>query len=263
MTNKVDVLDHGYVRLVDSMGSDLTVVNSARVSFNKESEWEEYFEAENTITLRDSEGIPKDYFYQPAQFRLKAADKRLLKYLAEHGHWSPFRHCVLSFEIYAPMMVVRQWGKYRVGSVFSFEDSDDPIETWNESSRRYVTEEPEFYIPEVWRRAPENKKQGSGEAVNEESQTNMQDEYEDRLRRSFYSYNYALDLGVCAEQARLFLPAYALYIRARWTVSLQGVIHFLQQRLQEDSQWEIQQFAAAVRDLAKPLFPESFEVMGL
>lgn len=91
----------------------------------------------------------------------------------------------------------------------------------------------------------------------------MQDEYEDRLRRSFYSYNYALDLGVCAEQARLFLPAYALYIRARWTVSLQGVIHFLQQRLQEDSQWEIQQFAAAVRDLAKPLFPESFEVMGL
>lgn len=131
------------------------------------------------------------------------------------------------------------------------------------NSRRYVTEEPEFYIPDVWRSAPENKKQGSGEPVDSEKSS--------ELIQCLYQlgeiaegwYKHALNVGVCAEQARLFLPAYALYIRSRWTVSLQGVIHFLQQRLGEDSQWEIQQYANAVLELTKTKFPESMEVWGL
>jgi len=234
--SRVDVLDHGYVRLVGVLGDDLTVVNAARVSFEKESD------------------------------HLSKRDTRLLRYLAEHNHTSPCRHAVLSFEVYAPMMVMRQWGKYRVGSVWSFEDSDDPIETWNESSRRYVTEEPRFYVPrpEQWRSAPENKKQGSGDPISDESTTNpLTDSLDDIVGQGLRYYNMALERGVCAEQARLFLPAYAMYIRARWTVSLHGVIHFLQQRLHEDAQWEIREYARAVYQLAQPKFPESFAAFGL
>lgn len=257
--SKVNVLDHGYVRLVDVMGSDLSVVNAARVSFDKESEWgigeeivDNYINEDGSVIFQS---LPRTF--------LKNADKRLLRYLAEHGHSSPFRHATLSFEIYAPLMVMRQWGKYRVGSSWVFEDSDDPIETWNESSRRYVTEEPVFYIPDVWRSAPENKKQGSGEPISESwKQGKFSRWLAGDVTSALVAYKAALSNGVCAEQARLFLPAYAMYIRARWTVSLQGVIHFLQQRLKDDTQWETVQFAQAVRELAQPRFPESFEVFA-
>ena len=235
--NRIDVLDHGYVRLVDVLGDDLTVVNAARVSFEKESD------------------------------HLSERDTRLLRYLAEHDHTSPFRHAVLSFEVYAPLMVMRQWGKYRVGSVWSFEDSDDPLETWNESSRRYVTEEPTFYVPnpEQWRTAPAIKKQGSGPPFDADDATPhiATDILRKAVRDGVRRYQEAMEHGVCTEQARLFLPAYAMYIRARWTVSLHGVIHFLQQRLHEDAQWEIRQYAEAVRELTRERFPQSLKVWGL
>jgi len=112
----IQVLDKGYVRLVNSMGSDLTVVNAARVSYSKES------------------------------FELNEKDIRLIKFLAREGHTSPFRHAILQFEIYAPLMVARQWWKYVVGSAH-YEGTGDSLEAWNESSRRYITEEPQFYIP--------------------------------------------------------------------------------------------------------------------
>jgi len=236
------------------MGSDLSVVNAARVSFNKESELVVDGYIHDNETGAD---------HVPVNPRLNAADKRLLRYLAEHNHTSPFRHAVLSFEIYTPLMVMRQFGKYRVGSSWLFEDSDDSIETWNESSRRYVTEEPVFYIPDVWRSAPEHKKQGSGEPSPDYTNILFSNLLQQRVEHCSDLYEKALKNGICAEQARLFLPAYAMYIRARWTVSLQGVIHFLQQRLAEESQWEIQQFAEAVRELAQPRFPESFEVFNI
>ncbi|WP_306472719.1 FAD-dependent thymidylate synthase [Bacillus toyonensis] len=126
----INVLDKGYVRLVDTMGCDLSVVNSARVSYDKES-----------TELTDK-------------------DIRLIKFLAREGHTSPFRHATVQFEIYAPLMVARQHWKYIVGS-------DHTMDAWNESSRRYVTEEPTFYIPKEneWRKAPENSKQGSGNLI--------------------------------------------------------------------------------------------------
>lgn len=223
--NKINVLDKGYVRLVDVMGSDLSVVNAARVSYAKES---------------------KD---------LTEKDIKLIKFLAREGHTSPFRHAFLQFEIYAPLMVARQWWKYVVGS-------DHVMDSWNESSRRYITEEPEFYIPNPseWRQAPENSKQGSGGMLeNEELALHFTEELEELIRIGERVYDEALINGVAPEQARLFLPAYGMYVRWYWSTSLQSVCHFLAQRFEHDAQKEIQNYAKAILELAKPTFPYSIE----
>ena len=119
------------VTLVDHMGTDLSVVNAARVSFNKKSQWGHHV---------PGQGI----------FELKKGDIKLIQYLAKHGHWTPFGHATLSYHIKAPIFVARQLVKHQVGLV------------WNEVSRRYVEDEPEFYFPNVWRSRPVDKKQGSG-----------------------------------------------------------------------------------------------------
>ncbi|ANS49299.1 MULTISPECIES: FAD-dependent thymidylate synthase [Bacillus cereus group] len=221
----INVLDKGYVRLVDTMGCDLSVVNSARVSYDKES-----------TELTDK-------------------DIRLIKFLAREGHTSPFRHATLQFEIYAPLMVARQHWKYIVGS-------DHTMDAWNESSRRYVTEEPMFYVPNIdeWRLAPENSKQGSGETISADDSRSYFTEYlEEYIEKGEQLYNQALKEGICAEQARLFLPAYGMYVRYYWTASLQSVVHFLNQRLAHDAQLEIQSYAKAVLELSKEIFPVSID----
>src|SRR5690625_4327029 len=126
--NKIDVLDKGYVILHETMGNDLNIVNAARVSYNKKKE------------------------------ELDTKDARLIKYLAKHDHTSPFRHATLQFEVYAPLMIARQWWKYVIGGAHQ-------MDAWNESSRRYITEEPVFHVPNIdeWRSKPENSKQGSGD----------------------------------------------------------------------------------------------------
>jgi thymidylate synthase (FAD) len=222
MNEMINVLDKGYVRLVNVMGSDLSVANSARVSYDKEST------------------------------ELSEKDARLIRFLAREGHTSPFRHATLQFEMYAPLMVARQHWKYVVGS-------DHTMDAWNESSRRYITEDPTFYVPEAfeWRKAPENSKQGSGEPLHPDSGQFFTHALEAFIEKSEKLYNDALECGICAEQARLFLPAYGMYVRYYWTASLQSVAHFLQQRLAHDSQVEIQEYAKAVKALAEPHFPVS------
>jgi thymidylate synthase (FAD) len=222
MNEMINVLDKGYVRLVNVMGSDLSVVNSARVSYDKEST------------------------------ELLEKDARLIRFLAREGHTSPFRHATLQFEMYAPLMVARQHWKYVVGS-------DHTMDAWNESSRRYITEEPSFYIPRIseWRSAPENSKQGSGKPVIPEIGLYFTKNLEKLIAEGERLYDKALEEGICAEQARLFLPAYGMYVRYYWTASLQSVAHFLQQRLAHDSQVEIQEYAKAVKALAEPHFPVS------
>jgi thymidylate synthase (FAD) len=224
---KIDVLNLGYVGLVSTMGSDLEVANSARVSFDKRSEL-------------DMTGL------------LKSTDKKLIDFLWKEEHTSPFRHCVLSFEIYAPLMVARQHWKYAVASTFV-----DDQNGWNESSRRYITEEPEFYIPTAndWRSAPENSKQGSGEPINYGLGIELTMRLFNLIEAAEEEYNHAMELGVCAEQARLFLPAYGMYVRYRWTTSLHGLMNFLQQRLAHDAQKEITEYAIALRALAEEEFP--------
>jgi thymidylate synthase (FAD) len=220
----IHVFDTGYVKLHDVMGSDLTVVNAARVSYNRK------------------------------KTELDDRDHRLIRFLAQHGHTSPFRHATLQFEIYAPLMIARQWWKYCIGS-------DHVMDAWNESSRRYVTEEPEFYLPTQteWRSAPANSKQGSGSIVSDELGFEMMATLDRHIQEGESLYKWAMDKGICAEQARLFLPAYAMYVRWYWTGSLQSVAHLISQRLKPDAQFEFQEYAKAVYLLTREHFPVSLE----
>ncbi len=222
LENTIQVLDKGYVRLVDTMGSDLSVVNAARASFAKESK------------------------------ELEKKDVQLIDFLIRENHMSPFRHAFATFEFKAPLMVARQHWKYVVGS-------DHTMDSWNESSRRYVTMEPEFYIPgvEEWRLAPEDKKQGSGGPIGPWIGSILTDELNRYIEQGEALYKMAMDNNVAAEQARLFLPAYGMYVVYRWTCSLQSIALFLNQRLEEAAQVEIRDYARAVLALIQPIFPVS------
>ena len=225
---KIDVLDQGYVRLVDQMGTDLSVANAARVSYDKES------------------------------LEMSEKDSKLIKFLWEENHTSPFRHAAVTFEVYAPLVVARQWWKYAVASTHV-----DDQNGWNESSRRYITENEEFYIPKgnQWRSKPENSKQGSGEPLPSDIGGWFTGKLWDTVEAGKDLYNKAMEAGIAPEQARLFLPAYGMYVRWRWTVSLHGALTFLEQRLPSDAQKEIQEYAQAVRDLIKEAFPVTYEVV--
>lgn len=225
---KIDVLDHGYVRYDKHMGDDLDVVNSAKVSYDKAS----------------------------AEFKEREA--KLLAFLMREQHLSVLRHSAVTFEVYAPLMVARQWFKYAVGSTHVEEQFG-----WNESSRRYITEEPTFYIPDPmsWRSKPENSKQGSGEYLPLHIGDYLTSDLEEILDKCLALYDKALEQGVAPEQARLFLPAYGMYVRWRWTASLASVLHFLHQRLADDAQKEIQDYAHAVYGIIHPLWPNTVSYM--
>lgn len=220
------VLDRGYVRLFDHFGSDLSVVNSARVSYNKRKE------------VFDDK------------------DRSLVNFLIREGHTSPFRHAGFTLEIYAPLFVARQWWKYAVASSHL-----DDQNGWNESSRRYVTEEAEFYTPaaDQWRSAPENSKQGSGEELDASVGGHWTDRLLSLQEAGEYYYQLAMKSDIAPEQARLFLPAYGMYVRWVWTTSLQGALNFLDQRLDHASQYEIQLYAREVEDYVRELFPVVYE----
>lgn len=222
----ISVLDHGYVKLVSNMGSDLDVVNAARVSYDKE-----------VSSLGDK-------------------DVKLINFLVKHKHDSTLRHCVMTFEVYAPLMVARQWYKHAVSS----SHLDDQL-GWNESSRRYITEKEQFYIPAVseWRSAPENSKQGSGEPVHIDTGAKCLQRLRASVTRGIHDYEEALQDGVAPEQARLLLPAYAMYVRWRWTASLNAILHFISLRDKADAQYEIQQYAKAVSASVEEYYPLTLE----
>ena len=216
---EIQVLNKGFVRLIDHMGSDLSVVNAARVSFGKVK-----------ATFEDS-------------------DAKLVDYLAEHEHTSPFRHTALTLHVKAPIFVFRQWMKHRIGSEF------------NEISGRYVEfPEDEFFVPEAFRRQAKVNKQGSEGAIDEANQTRALETYLESCRSAVAHYKELLALGVCREQARCVLPL-ALYSEVYWTVSLQAVAHFIRLRADAHAQWEIQQYAAAVRAVVEPLFPVGLKAL--
>lgn len=224
---RIDVLDKGYVKLIHSVGEDLTVVNSARASYEKESA------------------------------ELSPRDSGLINFLISNDHTSVLRHCFITFEFRAPLMVARQHFKYAIGSNFG-----EFMTGWNEASRRYINDNTEFYIPSLdeWRSAPENSKQGSGDMLSDGDGLKLTRALVDYVWQGEELYDWAIKtLNVAPEQARLFLPAYGLYVSYYWSASLQSVLHFLDQRLAHDSQREIQQYAQAVLQLAEPLFPVTFE----
>ena len=225
--DKIDVLDEGYVRLVDTLGNDASVVNAARVSYDKE------------IELMDEK------------------DEKLMVWLWENEHTSPFRHAAMTFEVYAPLFVARQWWKYAVGS-----SHVDDQNGWNESSRRYITENEQFYVPMdlEWRSKPENSKQGSGEPLDEYIGKDLTDKLIKTISLGTSLYHEAMNAGVAPELARLFLPAYGMYVRWRWTASLHSIMHFVNQRVEHDAQFEIQEYAKAVRELMASAFPTTSKI---
>ena len=208
------------VKLIDHMGSDLSVVNAARVSFAKHNH---IFDIDN--------------------------DTKLINYLAKHNHWSPFGHASLQFHIKAPVFVARQLVKHQIGL------------TWNEMSRRYVDDEPEFYIPDTWRGSAENKKQGSSDkSININSRGRLIDEYQSTLRRAKWTYEYLLRRGVCPEQARMVLPQ-AMMTEWYWSGTLYAFSRVCNLRCKPDAQLETQFIANQIDELTEELFPVSWKAL--
>ena len=219
------------VTLVDSMGTDLSVVNAARVSFNKKSQWEKF--------------IPGMGIYE-----LSKGDTKLIQYLARHGHWTPFGHCTLSYHIKAPIFVARQLVKHQVGLV------------WNEVSRRYVEDLPEFWMPTVWRGRPTDKKQGSSEEEIKWLDRELRPgrAVRDLCEYAVEIYERMLDAGIAPEQARMVLPQNT-YTEWYWTGSLYAFARVCGLRCKGDTQEETRRTAWKIHDLAKEKFPVSWEAL--
>ena len=213
----------GSVSLIDDMGSDLSVVNAARVSFAKTSQWESIPEAGPT------EGL------------LKYEDERLISYLAKHDHWSPFGHASAQFHIKAPVFVARQLVKHQVGLV------------WNEVSRRYVDYEPEFYEPTEWRLAAENKKQGSSDETVEYDISPLHENCKE-------VYQYMLKDGIAPEMARMVLPQ-SMMTEWYWSGTLMAFARVCNLRCKPDAQLETREICDDIDLAMAELFPHSWEAL--
>lgn len=227
------------VKYINHLGSDLDVVNAARVSFDKESDWE-------------SEALcPTDPFTGgklPPYNRLKEQDAKLIDYLAKHKHWSPFSHCYLKFRIKAPIFVARQLQKHTVGLA------------WNEVSRRYVDSEPEFYFPDFWREKAENVKQGSSLEPNDAYEDNMGFGPEFYVAVLRDEYLRLISCGVCPEQARMILPQNTV-TEWIWSGSLAAFARVVKLRTDPHSQYETSLVAHGIKYHLDNLFPISTEAL--
>ena len=212
---------------IDHMGSDLSVVNAARVSFGKKSTW-----AGQEDGLDDGEG---------GMGVLNDTDSKLIHYLAKHKHMSPFGHAFASFHVKAPVFVARQLVKHK-------------FLRWNEISRRYVDTEPEFYEPEHWRGRSEDKKQGSDGIVQIYMDQGMQ------WYRQMTAYENLINNGVCPEQARMVLPQ-SMMTEWYWSGSLDAFADMCNLRCKPDTQAETRLVADSISGRMIHLFPESWEAL--
>ena len=207
----------GFIKLIDKMGSDLTVVNAARVSFNKR----------------------KDSFND--------SDEKLINFLAKHNHWTPFSQCQLQFHVKMPIFVARQHFKSSIGL------------TRNEVSRRYVKNEPEFWLPETLRKSTENVKQGSSLEMVENNNSLI-----DEMKKHHYAcnelYEKLLANNVCAEQARVVLPQ-SMMTEFIETGSLSAYARIYGLRSEKTAQFEIQQYAIGYGEIIEKLFPVSWKAL--
>jgi thymidylate synthase (FAD) len=223
----------GFVELMDVFGSDLTVANAARVSFNKESCFEE---------------VDDEISGKVVGKKLKKQDAALIKYLAEHRHDSPFFHPILRFRIKMPIFVVREWYRHVIGF------------TRNEVSRRYVTFAPEFFIPSKLRQRHSNLKQGSKSDV-VDNNTKLKNEMNLYCKAAVDYYNQLLETeNVCPEQARMILPQ-SMYTEFVETASLAGYARLVRLRVEKSAQKEIQEYAQRVSKLVEKHFPVSWQAL--
>ena len=226
------VLDNGFVQYVDHMGDDLTIVNAARVSFHKESDWD------------------SDHNWKGMRLKvLSEKDKKLIGYLAKHKHWTPFAHPQITLRIKAPIFVRTQLFKHKVGM------------TENEVSRRYVSDPPSVYFPR-WRGKPTNgAKQGSEDFMPIDDDYNtVNRHYELTVREALLTYDELLKRGVAPEQARSVLPQ-GTYTEWWWTGSLSAFARVYTQRSDPHAQWECQEYAKAISTIIQPLFPHSWKAL--
>jgi len=219
---KIDVLDKGYIEVVDTLGDDLTPVNAARVSFGGRSD----------------------------QFTDK--DRKLSKFLIKHKHFSPFRHQHIQVIIKAPEFVMRQWYKHVVG-IETTSSHVTKDHAWNEISGRYVPYD-EFYEPKEFRKQSDDNKQASDGLVN--NQAHVQRIWQIGQREAISAYNDLLENGVAREQARSILPL-TVYTKVWWTASFQSVMNFIELRDEATSQVEIQEYARAMKKIMLTFFPET------
>ena len=225
MELKETVLDLGFIEVIDHLGNDLTVANSARVSFGKRKE------------IYDK------------------SDERLVHYLAKHKHFSPFRHLVVQLHIKAPEFVTRQLYKHVVGiETTSSSITKDPA--WNEISQRNVPVD-EFYIPEVWRAQSEDSKQASVGAIY--GQEEATEAYQKAIQVGKHYYEKLLEMGVAKEQARTLLPL-SCYTEFYWTASFQAICNFIELRDKSDAQWEIRQYAIVLKNILHDLYPKTTQI---
>jgi thymidylate synthase (FAD) len=229
MTTSLDPLGDGKssLRLLDSMGNSLSVVNDARQSFAAESaEWTE-------------------------------RDGKLLRYLAKHHHTSPFRGVVFKWSVKAPLFIARQWWKHTVASTFV----DDQL-GWNEKSFRYcAADEAEFYIPLEFLQQSEDNRQASAGPLPSRSQALALVQYAQAVEACKQAYAGLLLIGASKEQARAILPS-ALYTSFVWTCSLQALFHFVSLRIGHGAQGEIVAYAKALLELGRPVAPEAFDAFA-
>jgi thymidylate synthase (FAD) len=212
-----------HVELLDHMGDDRSVVNAARVSFDKESELE------------------FDWNWAPI---LSEKDERLIHYLAKHKHWTPFAHTAIKFRVTMPIYVARQLAKHQIGGVV------------NEVSRRYVSTAPVLDVPTKWRKAAENVKQGSSDEL-----VNVDQEHINQLMdQCLATYNYLIESGICPEQARAVIPicSETTWI---WTGSVAFFARVCKLRLDPHAQKETRDVAQEISALIEPLFPVSWAAL--
>ena len=241
--HKKSVLDRGFVELIDVMGTDLTVCRAARVSFNKQSEWDIDEVAKKRL-------IDSGSTFNAEELQvLSLKDVKLIQYLAKHNHWTPFAHPQITMRVKAPISIRTQLFKHKQGMVE------------NEISRRYVSDEPEIYHPR-WRTSPTNgAKQGSEDFLEfGDEYNNCNTIYEMVIKEAMFAYNTLLAKGIAPEQARFILPQ-GTYTEWWWTGSLAAYARVCKLRSDSHAQWEIQQYASAFSAIISPLFPVSWSAL--
>ena len=219
---KIDVLDKGYIEVVDTLGDDLTPVNAARVSFGGRSD------------------------------KFTDKDKRLSKFLIKHKHFSPFRYQHIQIIIKAPEFVMRQWYKHVVG-IETTSSHVTKDHAWNEISGRYVPYD-EFYEPKEFRKQSEDNKQASDGLIDDQVVATMH--WRTAQNKTIETYNELLNMGVAREQARSILPL-TVYTKVWWTASFQSVMNFIELRDEPTSQVEIQEYAKVLKQIMLEVFPET------
>ena len=225
---KIEVLDKGYIELVDTLGDDLTPVNAARVSFG---------------------GRSKNF---------ENKDKKLSKFLIKHKHFSPFRHQHAMFVIKAPEFVMRQWYKHVVG-IETTSNHPTKDHAWNEISGRYVPVE-EYYEPLIWRKQSDDNKQASEGQLDVETNSKAIHAYNHALQQTKEMYDRLVThYGVAKEQARIILPL-SQYTEVYWTASFQAIMNFIELRDEKTSQVEIQEYARSMKELMHKVYPKTTEI---